>query len=63
MSKDESLKRKNGSSIPEHLKPLIKDDMTRQDYALIGNVILKEKIDNLKFRITNSRLIKWIKRK
>lgn len=41
----------NTSNIPDELQPLVKDEMTRQEIALLGNVILRMKIDKFKNKI------------
>ena len=39
------------SKIPDEFKCLVKDEMTNEEIALLGNVVLRYKIDSLKNRL------------
>ena len=38
-------------SIPDDVKPFVKEDMKRSDYQLLGHYLIKKKLDDLKCRI------------
>lgn len=37
--------------VNERYAPFIKDNMTSEDYKLLGQIIIKDKIDSFKFKI------------
>ena len=43
----------NTENVDEKYKPLVAENMSRQDISMLGVVILKDKFENFKYKIKN----------